>query len=512
MRIVVVEDEIRIREGICNLLAKMFPQHEVAGSAANGKEGLELILHECPDLVITDVKMPLMDGLTMLSILNEKKMKCKAIVLSAYAEFTYAQQAIRWGVSEYLVKPLVVNEIVQAIKNTEMQLEEIQKQNSETLERFDNILLGIIFGGIEVDEDLEKFAGSRYGLHKDTKFSEIQIYLGKQYDAKLELTKRNLDALFSKRRNLNYYLLEIPRDKLLLAIIYGYDDQQEMERWFQIEVVSRTRGTYTADSNYGWINASGMKELRANYYKLLQYMDWSITFGNQIMISYPKIMNVQTMLCIYPIDIENRLKSALCSYSRNKVYKCLEQFTQHFETGNVYEPKNIKECYVRFIWAMINVAKEINILNYDQIEQKKLLEKIMGSINKEELRDVTEEVYSCIKDDPYEEKADLSLNVKRAENMILEYYKTGITLEEIADKLDLTPEYLGNQFHLEKGVKFSTYIKDFRIMKAKELLISSKLKVCEVAERVGYSDAKYFSKVFRDNTGQLPAEYRKTNK
>jgi two-component system response regulator YesN len=194
------------------------------------------------------------------------------------------------------------------------------------------------------------------------------------------------------------------------------------------------------------------------------------------------------------------------------VYKCLEQFIDYFESGNVYDPKNIKESYVRFIWALTNVAKEINILNNDQIEHKKILERIMSSMNKEEMKDAMEEVFLCIKEDQYGERTELSLNVKRAENMILEYYKTGITLEEIAGKLNLTPEYLGNQFHLEKGVKFSTYIKDFRIMKAKELLIGSKLKVCEVAERVGYSDAKYFSKVFRDNTGQLPAEYRKTNK
>ncbi|MDF2906252.1 MAG: putative response regulatory protein [Herbinix sp.] len=512
MRIVVVEDEIRIREGICNLLVKMFPQHEVAGSAANGKDGVELILDQCPDLVITDVKMPIMDGLTMLSILNEKKMKCKAIVLSAYAEFSYAQQAIRWGVSEYLVKPLVVNDFVQAIKNTEMQLEEIQKQNAETLERFDNILLGIIFGGIEVDEGLNSFVKNKYGINQDTQFSEVQIYLGKQYDEKLEGTKRNLGGFFSKRKNLSYYFLEIPKDKLLLVVLYGYEDQQEIERWFQIGVISQIRGTGIPNSSYGWINAAGMKELRTNYYKLLQYMDWNITFGNQIMISYPKILNVQTKLCIYPIDIENRLKAALCSYNRRRVHQCLEQIMDYFESGNVYEPKNIKESYVRFLWALINVAKEINIINYDQIEQKNILERIMGSMNREELKDVMEEVCLCIKEDQYGERTELSLNVKRAENMILEYYKTGITLEEIAEKLNLTPEYLGNQFHLEKGVKFSTYIKDFRIMKAKELLIGSKLKVCEVAERVGYSDAKYFSKVFRDNTGQLPAEYRKTNK
>ena len=307
-------------------------------------------------------------------------------------------------------------------------------------------------------------------------------------------------------------MIEIPKDKMILAILYGYSDQQEIERWFQISVIPQIRSRDKNKCNYGWVDAVGLKEIKDNYYKLLQYMDWNITFGNKVMITYPKILNVQTALCIYPIDIENQLKSALCSFNRSKVTKCLLQFTEYFESGNVYEPKKIKDCYVRFIWAMINVSKEIGILKYDQIEQQKILEKIMGSINKEELRDVMEEIYLCIKDDPYEDRSELSLNVKRAENMILEYYKTGITLEEIASKLHLTPEYLGMQFHLEKGVKFSTYMKDFRITKAKELLIGSNMKVCEVAEKIGYSDAKYFSRVFRDSTGQLPAEYRKTNK
>lgn len=511
MRIVIVEDEIRIREGICNLLNRMFPQHEVAGSAANGKEGLELILDKSPDLVITDVKMPVMDGLTMLSVLNEKKVKCKAIVLSAYADFSYAQKAIRWGVSEYLVKPLVVNDFVQAIKNTEMQLEEMKKQSPDSLERFENILLGIIFGGIEVDEGLEHFVDKKHGIKEDTKFCEVPIYLGKQYDRKLEATKKSLNSIFTKKK-VGYNLLEIPKDKILLAILYGYEDQQEMERWFQLGVISQMRSYGIPEHVYGWINVAGMKELRESYHKLLQHMDWNISLGSSIMISYPKINHIQTTLCVYPIDIENRLKAALCSFDRGKVSKCLEQFAQYFDSGKVYDPKNIKECYVRFVWAMINVAKEINILNYEQIEQKNILDKIMSSINKEELIDVLNEIYGCLKADQYENNADVSLNVKRAENMILEYYKTGITLEEIAEKLNLTPEYLGMLFHMEKGVKFSTYIKDFRIMKAKELLIGSKLKVCEIAERVGYADAKYFSKVFRENTGQLPAEYRKANK
>ena len=122
------------------------------------------------------------------------------------------------------------------------------------------------------------------------------------------------------------------------------------------------------------------------------------------------------------------------------------------------------------------------------------------------------EIFDYMSNDQKGEEDQLSLNVKKAENMIFEYYQTGITLEEIAAKLNITPEYLGMQFHKEKGVKFSTYIKEYRITKAKELLIGSQMKISEVAAKVGYYDAKYFSRVFRECTGQLPAEYRKTHK
>lgn len=105
-----------------------------------------------------------------------------------------------------------------------------------------------------------------------------------------------------------------------------------------------------------------------------------------------------------------------------------------------------------------------------------------------------------------------NINVRRAVAIIHEFYRTGITLDEIAVKLGITPEYLGTQFHQEMGVNFSAYIKKYRMNKAKELLLGTQLKLYEIAEMVGYSDAKYFSRVFKAETGQLPAEYRKTHK
>ncbi len=96
--------------------------------------------------------------------------------------------------------------------------------------------------------------------------------------------------------------------------------------------------------------------------------------------------------------------------------------------------------------------------------------------------------------------------------MIHEFYGEGITLSETADRLNLTQEYPGAQFHKECGVNFSTYIRNYRLSKAKELLIGTQLKQHEIAEKVVCADAKYFARVFRECVGMSPAEYRKSNR
>ena len=105
MRVLIVEDEIRIREGIVKLLDKLDNDYQVVGEAIDGQQGLELCRSENPDLIITDIRMPNMDGLEMLSTIYQENKNPKAVVLSAYSEFEYARGAMKLGVTEYLLKP-----------------------------------------------------------------------------------------------------------------------------------------------------------------------------------------------------------------------------------------------------------------------------------------------------------------------------------------------------------------------------------------------------------------------
>ena len=134
MKIVIVEDEAAIRKGLAGLLPKISPDYEVAGTAADGREGLELIRREHPALVILDIRMPGMDGMTMLRVLRSEGNPCRAVVLSAYSDFEYAKTAIDLGVESYLLKPVKVRELEDVLRLTQARIrqEEEEEQGRET--------------------------------------------------------------------------------------------------------------------------------------------------------------------------------------------------------------------------------------------------------------------------------------------------------------------------------------------------------------------------------------------
>ena len=144
------------------------------------------------------------------------------------------------------------------------------------------------------------------------------------------------------------------------------------------------------------------------------------------------------------------------------------------------------------------------------VEQQQLLNWIMNAKVPEELESAAEHLYTTLEGGVADE--DMHLIIKKAKRFVLENYRQGVTLETIGDKLNVTPEYLGTLFKRETGVSFSNFLKKVRIDRAKELLATTNMKTYEICEASGYTDTKYFSKVFREVTGMLPRDYRNTIK
>ncbi len=506
MRVVVVEDEIRIREGIEKLLAKM-ENIELVGEAADGEAGLALLKELVPDAVITDIMMPGMDGLEMLTQMASEGLPTRAIVLSAYSEFEYARTAMKLGVTEYLLKPISYDDFANAIENTRRLVRKDRQEKPSQIGTLEQIFHSVLNDYQEITAEVQSYLHHNYGISETEQFGLLNVYLGDGYEENRDRMRQHLQHILSLYKELQYCCVEDEYRKSLILILYHFDSLADVEHFIQSQALRSEED----ELSQGFVGTVGIGNLKGALDQLLPYMDWGISLGRDVLVVYPKVTRIQTISCIYPIELESRMKKAICDGDFAAVGASVSEFGNSFKDGRIYVPREIKECYVRFLWAMIGIAKEMGYLDQKNLEQQKLLGQIMNAKTKEELNAAAGFLVAFL-DDGTEEDGVTHLTVKRVRSLVHEFYSTGITLDEIAERMHMTPEYIGTLFHKEVGVTFSSYIKNLRMNKAKELLCSTSLKFYEISEQIGYTDPKYFSRVFKETCGQLPGEYRKTQK
>ena len=511
MRIVIVEDEPRIREGLARLIGKIKPDYEIVGEARDGLEGLRIVAELRPELVVTDVRMPDLDGLEMLERLRGDSVEAKAIVLSAYSEFSYAREAIRLGVSEYLLKPISVGDLTQALKNVEDQIENERlsrkKEGGATLE---GALYSIMLGGTKVDESLRSSLSSCCrmdieGLSPSPRAPGAQLRI----DAPrvIELTA----ATLSSRAGLEWRIVEIPRGDRFSIVAFNIEDVGSVRHWFGSCFLPRMMKAGVPELCVGWGRFDGLGALRAASQGVDGALDWNIPLGGGSLLAWPEVEETQFAPLSYPIAVETEARAALCAADRALYESRIGDFMGRLRAGLVHSPKEIKNAIIRFSWSLLNTAREVRREGCAELSQQEILEKIELAVSWTELEEVAA-ILSQLFPRAEESSPSDGLIVARAKNMVREFYAQGITLNEVASQVDVTPEYLSARFHRETGTTFSYFIRDLRIQKAKELLIGTKLKLYEIGERAGYRDSKYFCRVFKEATGQKPSAFRKANR
>ncbi len=293
MKVLIVVDEIRIREGLESILSKFQDEFELIGNAEDGVEGLQAIRELKPDIVITDVRMPNMDGLDMLKQVLAEGIHIKAIVLSAYSEFEYARQAIKLGVTEYLLKPISFNEFSNALANIKREVEKEQQQKPAQLGTLEHILQAVLNNQLEINEEVLIYLRNNYALLEGQPFIILCVYLGVAYDDKLEAEKRYFQQVLSIY-DTSYCMIDSEYHKSLIIVMYQYQNAHDLERWVQRQILECSEHKLAV----GWFEVAGIQSLRDGFDMLYPYMDWNISLNRKILISYPKIKNVQTVPCI----------------------------------------------------------------------------------------------------------------------------------------------------------------------------------------------------------------------
>lgn len=511
MKTVIVEDEIRIREGIFKLVRKISLEEDEILCAENGKEGLHLIQEFKPDLIITDIRMPEMDGLTMLSALSRKGELPKTIILSAYSEFDYARKALQLGVMDYILKPISIVEFTNLFKKSRQAIEVEKEREGEDIQKesLDMILNNMLHSDFIPNATVKKKIEENYGLREESKSSLLLIYVGNQFEEKKQEFATKLKKLWEGGTQAESYIWFLERERIIGILLYNYDNFAVLERWLQRQNMSGFENTITENLCAGIIELNELEALKVKYETLEKNLKWNITLGKGVLVSYPKVENIHTVPVIYPISLEQDIREYVCTMDSENTEKTGKKFIRYFQTGEFYAPQEIQKSFVKFIWSILNVIRETDGECYEAFDSQIILERLMQARTFEELEQVQKEVIQMLLKRWKKSEGDSNLLVKRVKGYVHEFYTQGITLNEIAATFGITPEYLGTQFHKETGMTYSNYLKEYRIEKAKKLLLGTDLKNYEIAASVGYSDPKYFSKVFKEMQGELPGDFRK---
>ncbi|MFF2088921.1 response regulator [Paenibacillus sp. NPDC058174] len=515
MKIVVIEDEDNTRSGIIRLIGKLGSAYEVIGEADNGLSGISLIEELRPDLVIADIKMPQATGIEMLQQLKERGHRHKTVILTGFSEYEYARKALQLGVFEFLEKPITAEDLRITLEKVQ---EELSFQSAAGMPAGNAAaqaeqLLQHLLAREDIDRPLlSSYIGQGMSLKENLPLYLVTVYLGKRFD---DAAERMLPLVSSLLKPYGRQAVcSVVQDQSLAALVQPDPENSELQRYLEDVLVPGVR-EIDSSAVISFSELDEVSQLKPSFDQLAEWRKWFITVEGSTAILNERLMErlqLERRALSYPSTIENKLKMAVSAQAPDDAVKCLNQWLDICHAG-IYDPQHIIDASVRLVSAMLQTVSDLYGERIAFDYQQEWLHPILSSQTRKELQSafaVIARQLTAIR--PESNPVPYSMIVQKTVRILQERYTDGVTLEEIAAELHITPEYLSSLFTRETGRNFTAFLKEHRIRKAKELLLESGLKMFEIAQRAGYPDPKYFSRVFKEMTGLSPAEYQKLNR
>ena len=490
--VLIVDDEKIEREGLKYLLSREEGERNVF-EASNGKQALQIIRSEDIQLVLTDIKMPHMDGLELSRRAKEENPALQIIIFSGYSDFTFAQE-------EYILKPVNPEDFHKVIQKAEKVIEQRKKKESREIKGKNFLqqyfLQNYLYSGkletLEKAKDiinLEKWNGWHCGILLE---SDVAFFDTAEETLEEELQK--------ELRRVCFYLNLNARQSLLLFQDVYCDYQLVANHLYNFMKRKYRDSFYLAVSR----KFEGCECLPEILEQLEQQMEEKFyhpekhVFSNEddvLKLSVGEVQDSQIMQMISE-DITRKDTDQL-----RKHFACLKE--------KYHDNTQYSAMYIKFVFS--NVIQELFQENQFSGERRleHEIERLYNCRNIMEIVEVTED---NIKE--YEAFLDRSMSSSRNEvaavkNYIYQHYEEDLNLEMLAEKVYLSSGYLSFIFKKETGMNLNRYIRVFRMEKAKELLCSTNMKVAQVSERVGFANVSYFCRSFREYYGSSPESYRK---
>lgn len=473
-RILIVEDEKLIRQGIKVIIERSLIEVEEILESNNGEDAYSILLHTEIDVLITDIRMPKMDGIELVKKIQTLQRKPEIIVVSGYDDFNYAVEALRQGVREYLLKPIEREKLISILSKIQVELEERENRNN-IIQQIGNQQFKYLILNQQISED-------------ETKAIEEEFSTLFYYEKYVVINCNVLNEQMLKDKNM-IVLHEINGHSLIIA------EEKDVDELLEYELSKTSVGISKAHV--------GIPELRIAY--LESYKARIEAFAREM------------PYCMYEEKVNTY---------ENIPEELIEQFVQQFRTAKIDTLLN-KIANIQYKAKINKIAPE-DLLN--------VIESIIVKLFETYERIIEVHIDSCVQiRDPlgYSNWSDYYIVLvdwmKRMQQLIQEEFNDFRNKEKIMKAIQFIHENYGKDLNMAvvsnhismnyslfslsfkeyTGLNFVNYLKKIRIDEAKVLLKNTDDKIIDISQAVGYENEKHFMKIFKKACGVSPTEYRK---
>jgi len=536
-KVMVVDDEVNIKEWIENMISSVDSECIVLNHRAlNGSEALKIFDIEKPDIVFTDIIMPVLDGVELVKELRKRSETVKIVVLSNYNDFQYVKETLSSGASDYLLKlearpadlKKIIDKVKTEIKYNQKKMEEVFRLKISLNSNLNNLKEKYMRDAVS-GSDMKKVAMNRLtkefnmniidkkptilALRIDNTENELESWVRQDFEllkfAVINVCEETINPLpggITAFLNNDFISILTINEK-----DYNYEYIKNLCMNIQQNLFEYMKLTVSLGIG---ISEEGHDGLERQYEQALKALKFGFYSDLGSIINYRDIdTSAQQQDLTRLKDYVKEILEIFENKDFNEFTKVLQNVAKHLRVCRSIDPKELKEILKVLIHeieaslkSMTSNSKDYSVAHkniYDIIEKSNHIDQLVAGLERhvQFLEEVLKNNFRRY-----------SPPIRSAIEYIRNYFGSDITRLSIAEYVHLNESYFSELFNKEVGQSFSNYLTMVRIEAAKKLLINSELSISEISFKVGYSNQSYFAKLFKNITGRTPMQFKEQKK